>query len=87
MFNEEMSVDLMFLDKLPVVQVVDTRTHFESANFDRSQTSEHIWKAFFGIWVCVYTGYPGKIKKDQGKQFASKYRSGMSSITGVENVI
>lgn len=83
-FNQELALDLMFLDKIPVLHVVDTQTHFSSAVFLHSQSTEAVWHAFLECWATLYTGYPDKMRVDQGSQFTSKRWKELTEMTGIQ---
>ncbi|MEM1283154.1 MAG: reverse transcriptase domain-containing protein [Chlamydiota bacterium] len=70
-FNREVAIDLMWLDKRAVLHVVDTETHFNGACFLKGQTVEDVWNAFVLCWSSLYHGYPDKIRADQGSCFTS----------------
>lgn len=65
--NQEIALHLIFLDKLPVLHVVDIQTQFVSFVFVRGKTSEGIWRAFLKCCVGIYIGYLVKIEVDQEK--------------------
>jgi len=70
-FNQEVAIDLMYLNKHAVLHVVDTQTHFMSADFLRGGTVEDVWDSFITCWVTLYTGFPMKIRSDAGSCFTS----------------
>lgn len=81
-FGDEISIDLMFLDNCSVLHVVDTATRFSAATFlDKhgetyGQSVEGIWQALASCWFLIYTGYPNRIRSDQGSTFTSvKWKS------------
>lgn len=76
-FNRELALDLMFLDKKAVLHVVDTQTHFSAAAFLKQQTIEHVWYAFLMCWAAIYTGLPDEIKVDQGGVITSQRWKGL----------
>jgi hypothetical protein len=63
-FNDELSMDLVWLDGEPALHVVDTATRFGAAQFLEGQDVEHVWGAFLACWALVYTGYPRKTRTD-----------------------
>lgn len=70
-FNREVALDLMWLENKAVLHVVDIDTHFNSAKILSGQTVESVWEAFLECWTTLYTGFPDKIKVDQGSAFTS----------------
>jgi hypothetical protein len=70
-FNDELSMDLLWLDSEPALHVVGTATKFGSAVFLEGQNVEQVWSAFLECWALVYTGYPKKTHTDAGTVFTS----------------
>jgi hypothetical protein len=70
-FNDEISLDLVWLDGESALHVVDTATRFGAAVFIEGQDVESIWAALLECWVLVYTGYPRKVRTDAGSVFTS----------------
>jgi hypothetical protein len=70
-FNDELSLDILWLDGEPALHVVDTATRFGAAIFLEGQDVEHVWAAFLTCWTLVYTGYPRKTRTDAGTVFTS----------------
>lgn len=54
-FNRKLTIDLIYLNKKPVLHILDAAKKFQNANFIRSESREDIWKAFLKFWVAVYT--------------------------------
>ena len=42
-FNEEVVIDIMYLDGKPVIHLVDTETHFGAARFLSDQSTDTVW--------------------------------------------
>ena len=82
-FNEELALDLVFLDGSAALHVVDTRTHFSAAVFLTSQSVDGVWDAFITAWATVYTGYPNVIRADQGSIFTSPRWKKLMDATGI----
>ncbi len=61
-FNEDVALDLMWLEGKAVLRVVCTHTHFNSAVFLKVQTVEDVWRTFLSCWVSLYTAFPTKLK-------------------------
>lgn len=72
-FNQEISVDLKFLENLPVLHVVDSQPHFKSSIFVRAQISEDVLRGFLQCCSCIYAVYPEKARVDQGICGTDKY--------------
>lgn len=76
----------MFLDRVPVIDVVDLQTHFSSATFLKVQTTDDVWNAFITCWVSVYIGFPDRIRVDNGSQFTSQKWIELAKKVGVKIV-
>jgi hypothetical protein len=83
-FNHELALDLMYLERLPVLHVVDTQTHFTSATFLYGESVEAVWYAFLECWVTLYPGYPDKMRTNQGTQFKSPRWKELTDATGIQ---
>lgn len=71
-FNQEVLLDLMFLDnRKPVLHVVDRGTCFQAASFLRGEDAISVWNAFLETWSNLYIGHPESILADQGSVFTS----------------
>lgn len=68
-FNEEVSLDLFWLDGKPALHVADMQTGFGNAVFLRGQRVEDVWDAFVECWTTHYVGHPSMMRIDQGTQF------------------
>ena len=82
-FNSVVSMDLMYLDRHPVLHVIDLQTNFSSAVFLANSSVETVWNAFLLCWTTIYTGYPEKIKVDQGSVFTSEVFKQLSKNVGL----
>jgi len=76
-FGDEISIDLMYIDNCAILHVVDTATRFSAATFldkhgeNYGQSVDGIWLALNACWVTLYTGYPNRLRTDQGSAFTS----------------
>jgi hypothetical protein len=70
-FNDELSMELLWLDGEPALHVVDAATRFGAAVFLEGQDVEHVWSAFLSCWALGYTGYIKKSRTDAGTIFKS----------------
>ena len=72
-FGDEISIDLMYIDNCAILHVVDTATRFSAATFldkhgeNYGQSVDGIWLALNACWVTLYTGYPNRLRTDQGQ--------------------
>ena len=83
-FNEEVAIDLMWLEGNAILHVVDCQTHFNSACELKGQSVEDVWDAFMKCWSSLYTGYPRKLKVDQGSAFTSIRWQRLCEMVGTE---
>jgi hypothetical protein len=70
-FNDELSMDILWLDGEPALYVVDVATRFGAVVFLEGQDVEHVWVAFLTCWALVYTGYRRESRTDAGTVFTS----------------
>ena len=82
-FNEELALDLMWLDKKPVLHVVDTNTHFSAAMFLPGKTTADIWNCFLSCWATVYIGHPDRFRVDQESVFTGKEFAQLTAREGI----
>lgn len=74
-FGEELSMDLKFLDGKAILNVVDADNHLPAATFldaqgaSYGQTVDGTWLVFAMISSTMYTGYPNRLRTDQGSIF------------------
>lgn len=74
---------LVWLDKKPVIHVIDEHTRFRNACFVKSKEATDIWNAFVGCWVSTYVGFPSKIKSDLESAVTSDAFRQISSTHGI----
>jgi hypothetical protein len=82
-FNEELALDLMWIDGHPILHVVNTRTHFTSAVHLRSQSVEGVWAAFLDARASLYFGYPSRTRVNQGGIFTSPRWKELTDLNGI----
>ena len=89
-FGEELSMDLMFIDRNAILHVLDTATRFSSATFLDSNGSEYgqtaygVWLAFLECWCTLYTGYPNRLRTDYGSIFTSPKWKELTNENGIQ---
>ena len=89
-FGEEASMDLMFLDGEAVLHIIDTATRFSASAFldahgsSYDQSVDEIWLAFLEIWCTLYTGYPNRLRVDQGSAFTSDGWRNLADFAGIQ---
>ena len=74
----------MWIDKTPLLHVVDTQTHFSSALFLQDSSTESVWFAFLECWATIYPGYPDKIRADQCSQFTFAKWENLMKTSGIQ---
>ena len=73
-----------------MLHIVDSATHFSAARFLDShsetyvQSTEGVWLAFMQTWVTLYTGYPNRLRTDQGSIFTSPRWRELTDLNGVQ---
>lgn len=79
LFNQELRLDLVYLDGSPVLHVVDCGTNFNAARFLHGEDAETVWNTFVEAWATMYVGFPESISTHQGSAFLSdRWRQGRS---------
>jgi Reverse transcriptase (RNA-dependent DNA polymerase) len=71
-FNQEVRLDLMYIDGRPVLYVVDTGTVFGVATFLDEQSFGSVWNALLRCWSTMYVGFPMSMLTGQGSIFLSR---------------
>ncbi|CDF36991.1 unnamed protein product [Chondrus crispus] len=83
-FNEEVALDLFWIEGNPILHVVDTRTNFQNVALLKGQSACYVWYAFVKAWSSVYVGYPNRMGADQGSVFTSKLWEDVTLMHGIE---
>jgi len=71
-FNQEVRLDIMFLDGAAVLHTIDVGTNFSATRFIERQDTATIWNTFLRAWSTMYIGYPESMLTDQGSVFMSE---------------
>jgi len=71
-FNQEVRLDIMFLDGAAVLHTIDVGTNFSATRFIERQDTATIWNTFLRAWSTMYIGYPESMLTDQGFVFMSE---------------
>jgi hypothetical protein len=72
-FNQELRIDLMFLeDRKPVLHVVNAGTTFQAAIFLDGEDAASVWNAFLKCWSHALCGHPESLLCHQGSVFLSE---------------
>jgi hypothetical protein len=70
-FNYSVIIDILYLDRKPVLQVVDSTTAFTAARFLKDMSARTTWDTLRACWIDTYLGPPDMIVHDAGKNFVS----------------
>jgi hypothetical protein len=68
-FNYSITIDVMYLDKKPVLQVVDSATVFQAARFLKDMSACTAWDTLCICWIDTYLGPPDRLIYDARKNF------------------
>lgn len=71
-FNHTVFVDIFYIDKKPILHVVDEATRYQAARWLPNVTADAVWRAMRLCWIDVYLGPPDIVTHDAGKQFIAK---------------
>lgn len=88
--DDKLSIELRFINGIPIPHVVNTATRFSAATFLGSngksyeQSRECICFALIACWCTMSTGYTRKIKTDQRSVLTSDKRKFLLEKTGIE---
>lgn len=55
--NQELSIHIMYLERVAILQTVHTHSIFLNEIVLRSKYRDHIWIAFIECWETVFAGY------------------------------
>lgn len=70
-FNHTVYLDTIFIDRKPVLNIVDLATHFCADGFLRAQKTKEIWRQIQQLWSLTYAGPPDYLFIDQGSAYVS----------------
>ena len=70
-FNYLVYVDIIYLDKKPILQVVDSATSFKAARFLKDILTQEVQNALRAYQIDVYLGPLDLVVHDAGKNFVS----------------
>lgn len=68
-FNAELNLDMVWCEKKPDVQVIDTGTCYQNVAFIKEKTTEDLWQLFIEIWAPAYCGFPDILHIDREPAF------------------
>lgn len=82
-FNHIVAVDVMYINRRPILHVVDEATHYSSARFLPNASAKEIWRALRRCWIEIYLGAPDFLRIDQGSSFTSAEFQGAATSQGI----
>jgi len=82
-FNNEIVVDIMYLESNPVLHVIDWATAFQAARFLESMSALHTWEALRPCWIYTYLGPPDAVTHDPGTNLASTESKASAKLMGI----
>jgi hypothetical protein len=74
----------MYLDRKPVLQVVDSATAFQAVRFLKDMSACIAWDTLRICWIDTYLGPPDKLIHNAGKNFASTEFRQLASSMAIE---
>ena len=82
-FNDEVMLDIMYIDGKPILHIVDDSTHFSAARYLPNVSTKTIWATIVECWASMYTGLPNAIRFDQGSQLGN-FLISIGTISGIQ---
>lgn len=82
-FNERMIIAIMYLDRDPVLHIVDESTYFRVSKFLLDISVRMIRKTILGSWANIYIVLPQPILVDQGHSLDEEFTD-LSRIGGTK---
>ena len=83
-FNQEIMLDLMWLDGKPVLHIIDAGTNFSAARILPAEDSATVWNTFLKAWAHLYIVFPESMLVDQGSVFLSDEWEGPCHSSQIE---
>ncbi len=74
---------MLYIDKKPVLHVIDTATAFNGARFLKSLSATDTWETLRMLWIDTYQGPPDILTHDAGTNFASREFQSEAQIMGI----
>lgn len=81
-FNRTVLLDVMYLDRRPLLHIIDKDTLFSAACFLNGETVEAVWQAYLDSWVCRYIGHAEAMHIDAAPQFRSAAWQALAQSAG-----
>ena len=71
-FNYSIIVDIMYIDRKPVLHIVDEGTRYQAGRWLQNISVKHTWDTLRVCWIDTYLGPPDQITTNTGKNFVSR---------------
>lgn len=71
-FNHELTLDLFWLAKDPVLHIIYVHTNFQTCAFLTYKSFDGTWTLFVHLWATIFQGYPDVMRIDQESTFKSQ---------------
>ena len=65
-FNYRVIIDIMYINRKPVLHAIDEATAFQAARFMTNMTAKTTWDTLRTMWVDMYVGPPDVVVTDAG---------------------
>lgn len=82
-FNEQIIINIMYLNGISVLHIVEEGKHFSSARFIPNIQADTLLKTILESWPTIYTGMSHRILVDQSSFFGEPFAN-LSRIGGIE---
>jgi len=69
-FNKRVSIDLLFIQKRPILVVLDENTRYMELDILKTKAAPGVWASFKAIWLGPYD-FPTQLLSDNGSEFAT----------------
>lgn len=83
-FNQTVFVDIFYIEKKPILRVIDKSTRYLAARWLLNVTADTVWLALRMCWIDVYLGSPDVVTHDAGKQFMSRVFQANAELIHIE---
>lgn len=83
-FNKVVYIDIVTIDKKPVLHVVDEATRYQAAKWLRNYSTNEVWRALRMSWIDVYLGPPDVLAHDAGKQLMATQFQQNSALMSIK---
>lgn len=81
--NHTVQIDIMFIDKRPVLHKGNLGTNVSPATLLRNQATEEVWRCIQAMWNLVYVVPPDFLQCEQGSNHISAEIKSVLSASGV----